>query len=53
MRGEFGFSGAQAKEKQFLQSGSRPEIRLGFQRNPKSPLATEFDNPEGLGKFTS
>jgi len=26
--------------------------RLEFFQNFKSPVATEFDNPEGLGKFT-
>jgi hypothetical protein len=39
MRGEFGFYGAQAKEKQFLQSGSRPEIREDFSE-PKHILPT-------------
>jgi len=34
MRGEFGFSGAIAEEKQYLQSGLRPENREIFS-NPQ------------------
>jgi len=38
MRGEFGFPGAQAEGKQFLQSGNRPENREIF-RFPQAFLA--------------